>query len=335
MKIYSLCLLLLIFLFTIDAPLAFTQKQLTRIDGRDTIPTGENCNSAGLDTTLYNEKLLALAHHDPSSLWPVKTRYPLPGAILPMKRIVAYYGNFYAPAMGILGEQPTEKMLEDLRQEVEKWQQADSSTLVQPALHFIAVIAQRNPGKDGKYRLRMPFDQVDKALHLAEKINAIVFLEIQVGHSTLEQEIPLLEKYLRLPQVHLGIDPEYSMKGGDLPGSVIGTYDAADINFASGYLAAIAREYNLPPKILVIHRFTKAMVTNYQRIITRPEVQIVMNMDGFGYPAKKIGSYKSWIANQPVQFTGFKLFYRQDTQRLMQPDDILKLYPKPVYIQYQ
>jgi len=77
----------------------------------------------------------------------------------------------------------------------------------------------------------------------------------------------------------------------------------------------------------IVHRLAK--------IITRPEVQIVMNMDGFGFPAKKIDSYQGWIANQPVQFTGFKLFYKQDIQGLMRPPDILKLYPKPIYIQYQ
>ncbi len=52
------------------------------------------------------------------------------------------------------------------------------------------------------------------------------------------------------------------------------------------------------------------MVTNYKNIKTRPEVQIVMNMDGFGFPAKNINTYARWITGQPVQFTGFKLFYK-------------------------
>jgi hypothetical protein len=292
-------------------------------------------DSLKLDTLLYNQKLLALAHDKPSSRWPVKTAYPLPGAILPFKRIVAYYGNFYSPAMGVLGQQPADKMLDKLQSEVKNWQQADPSTPVQPALNYIAVIAQRSRGVDGKYRLRMPFDQIDKALLLGQKINAIVILEIQVGRSTVQDEIPAFEKYLRLPNVHLGIDPEYSMKSGEVPCSVIGTFDAADINFASDYLANLVRQHKLPPKILIVHRFTNAMVTNYKKIVTRSEVQIIMNMDGFGFPARKIDSYNAWIANQPVQFTGFKLFYKQDTKGLMQPADILKLYPRPVYIQYQ
>jgi hypothetical protein len=73
----------------------------------------------------------------------------------------------------------------------------------------------------------MPFSQIDSVLKMAEKINAIVFLDIQVALSTLEEEVPQLEKYLKLPNVHLGIDPEFSMKGGQKPGSVVGSFDAS------------------------------------------------------------------------------------------------------------
>ena len=55
-----------------------------------------------------------------------------------------------------------------------------------------------------------------------------------------------------------------------MPGSVIRTLSAEDINYASDYLAQIVREYKLPPKILVVHRFTKKMVTNYKNITTCP-----------------------------------------------------------------
>jgi hypothetical protein len=293
-----------------------------------------------LDTALYNQKVSEMVHHKPTDKWPVKADYPLPGAILPFKRVIAYYGNLYSKGMGILGELPEDQMLQKLRGEVKKWQDADSSTPVQPALHYIAVTAQRSPGKGNKYRLRMPFNQIDKVLEMAKKIDAIVFIDIQVGHSTLQQEIPEFKKYLAMPNVHLGIDPEFSMKNGKVPSSSIGTFDAADINYASAYLAQVVKENNLPPKILVVHRFTKGMVTNSGKIETHPEVQIVMHMDGFGFPAKKIDTYKGTILREPVQFTGFKLFYKNDVQdkkypNLMTPKELLALYPQPVYIQYQ
>ncbi|MFZ3012018.1 MAG: hypothetical protein WA060_03445 [Minisyncoccia bacterium] len=275
----------------------------------------------------------------PPNIWPVKTVYPNAGAILPFNRIIAYYGNLYSTKMGVLGEYKEDEMLARLDAEVKKWNVADPSTPVIPALHYIAVVAQGSAGADGKYRARMPHTEIDKVLAIAEKINAIVFLDIQLGFSTVETEVPLLEKYLKLPNVHLGIDPEFSMKGSIRPGKVVGTLDAADINFASNYLANIVKENKLTPKVLVIHRYTQKMVTNYKLIKTLPEVQIVMHMDGWGGEAKKINTYQQFVYKEPVQFTGFKLFYKNDVfdpgTVLMTPQSLLKLNPRPVYIQYQ
>ena len=273
------------------------------------------------------------------NLWPVKTVYPNAGALLPFNRIIAYYGNLYSKKMGVLGEYPEDEMLQKLNIEVKKWKIADPSTPVMPALHYIAVVAQGSAGADGKYRFRMPDSEIDKVLAMAIKINALVFLDIQVGFSTLQAELPRLEKYFKLPQVHLGIDPEFSMKTGIRPGKVVGTYDAADINYAAEYLANIAKENNLTPKILVVHRYTQKMVTNYKEIKPLPEVEIVMHMDGWGGAAKKKNTYQQFIYKEPVQFTGFKLFYKNDILTpgtvLMTPEDLLKLNPQPIYIQYQ
>ncbi|HVM88637.1 MAG TPA: hypothetical protein VMT76_10660 [Puia sp.] len=292
-----------------------------------------------LDTALYNEKIVKLANGDSSGRWPVKTAYPNAGAILPFKRIVAYYGNLYSKKMGVLGEYPEKEMLEKLSVEVKKWEAADSTMPVQPALHYIAVTAQGYAGKDGKYRLRMPAKHIDSVLKMAAKINAIVFLDVQVALSDVQAEVPLLEQYLKMPQVHLGIDPEFSMKTGKKPGTVIGTMDAADINFVSDYLAKLVKANNLPPKILVVHRFTQAMVTNYKNIKVHPEVQMVMDMDGWGAQARKFNTYKEFISKQPVEFTGFKLFYKNDFRekgsRILTPPEVLRLKPQPVYIQYQ
>ncbi len=241
--------------------------------------------------------------------------------------------------MGILGEYAEERMTEKLMVEVKRWNDADPETPVVPALHYIAVVAQGSAGKDGKYRFRMPDSEIDKVIKMAEKINGIVFLDIQVGFSNLQTEVPLFEKYLKMPQVHLGIDPEFSMKGTIRPGKIVGTLSADDINFTANYLAKIVKENNLTPKILVVHRYTQKMVTNYDKIETLPEVQIVMNMDGWGEADRKIGTYKQFIYKEPVQFTGFKLFYKNDILEpetvLMEPQELLKLTPRPIYIQYQ
>jgi hypothetical protein len=151
--------------------------------------------------------------------------------------------------------------------------------------------------------------------------------------------MPLLEKYLAMPQVHLGIDPEFYMRGGRRPGEYMGTMDAADANWAAEYLAKLVRDHGLPPKILVIHRFTEGMLTNYQDIRPLPEVQVVIEMDGWGEPAKKANTYARVITPEPVQFSGFKLFYKNDLRapstRLMTPREVLDLMPSPIYVQYQ
>jgi hypothetical protein len=309
-----------------------------------------------LDKADYDARLLALAHAGTSTiaaftattttatstkayLWPVKAVYPNAGALLPFKRIVAYYGNFYSKGMGVLGEYPTDVVLAKLASTSAMWAAADPATPVVPALHYIAVVAQASAGKEGKYILRMPDDQIDHALEMARQINGIVILDVQVGYSTVEHELPMLEKYLRMPQVHLAIDPEFSMKYGNPPGTVIGTFDAADINYAAQYLAGLVNEYHIPPKVLVVHRFTQAMVTNYKKIRPLPEVQIVMDMDGFGSKAKKYGTYNRVVAPEPVQFTGIKLFYKNDVRPpadgLLSPAEVFALTPAPIYIQYQ
>jgi hypothetical protein len=301
--------------------------------------------SGPVDTAAYNKKLLFLAHNDPTSRFLIYRDYPRAGAILPFKRIVAYYGNLYSRNMGILGEFPPSVMLPKLVATCKEWAAADPATPVQPALHYIAVTAQGSAGKDGKYRARMPFKQIDSVLHMAARINAIVFLDVQVGFSNVQTEVPLLEKYLMMPNVHLGIDAEFAMKPGMRVGKNVGTFDASDVNYCSAYLAKLVKTYNLPPKVFVVHRWTDKMITNYQQITLRPEVQIVMDMDGWGPQQLKMDTYRSYVGSKPVQFTGFKLFYKNDVKTLkkvkfaattmMTPQQVMALKPSPIYIQYQ
>ena len=270
------------------------------------------------------------------SLWPPKMAAPLPGSILPAKRIIAFYGNPLSTRMGILGEFETEDMLARLDREVAEWNRLDPQHPVQPALHLIAVVANPTPGRDGMYRSRMDSALVEKVYGWAKRKNAIMFVDVQVGHSTVQQELPALERFLKRPEVHLGIDPEFSMKDGTRPGKRIGSYDAADVNFATQYLAGLVDKYKLPPKILVVHRFTKKGVTNVSTIKLDPRVQIVMHMDGFGPPWLKRDSFFSYVKREPVQFAGWKQFTKaKNDNPATTRESILRLWPTPIYIQLQ
>ena len=270
------------------------------------------------------------------SLWPVKAPAPLPGSILPERRIVAFYGNPLSKRMGILGEFAPDVMLAKLDAEVAAWNRIDPDHPAQPALHLIVLVADAQPGTSGKYRTRHDSAMVEKVYGWARSRNALLFLDLQVGQSTLKYELPWVEKFLRRPDVHLGIDPEFSMKNGGIPGKRVGTYDAADVNYASHFLAGLVDKYQLPPKILVVHRFTPGGVTNTRKITLDPRVQVVMHMDGFGPSWMKRDTYWRDIKREPVQFAGWKQFTKAKNDRPPTPRaEILRLWPVPLYIQIQ
>jgi hypothetical protein len=262
----------------------------------------------------------------------------LPGAILPTTRIVAFYGNPASPHMGILGELPPEEMLARLDAEVDAWRAADPATPVRPALQMIAVMATGDPGRDSLFRLRMPDARVREVAAWARQRDALLFLDVQPGRSTVPAEIEPLEPWLARPDVHLALDPEWAMPPDAVPGQVIGSMDADDINYAIDFLADIVERYHLPPKVLVVHRFTESMVRDAPRIRRDPRVQVVINMDGWGSPPQKRAAYRDIVAPEADQFTGFKLFFRNDLRDgsvLLTPAEILELDPPPLYVQYQ
>jgi hypothetical protein len=209
---------------------------------------------------------------------------------------------------------------------------------VEPCLHLVATVAQAERGPSGHYRAIVRDSTVRMVHGWAREVGGVLFVDLQIGTDNLRNILPRFEWILREPDVHLGLDPEFSMKTGARPGTRIGTMSAADINYATEYLAGLVRRHNLPPKVVVVHRFTRAMVTGASSIRLRPETQIVMDMDGWGPPQLKRDSYRAFIVREPVQYTGFKLFYKNDTKAghpLMSPRDLLRLEPKPLYIQYQ
>jgi hypothetical protein len=328
-----------------DAPAADARRADSATSAATSVATKDSTSlPAGEVPKRSHRDSVALASMTPpdsvlDAKWPVKMPPPLPGAVLPAKRVVAFYGNPLSKKMGVLGEYPKEQMFAMLDREVARWAKADPSHPVVPALHLIVTVAQGAPGKNGLYRLWMRDSLVNEVHSWARSRNALFFIDVQVGKSTVPAELPRLRPFLEQPDVHLAIDPEFSMApSGAVPGRKIGTLDAKDINWAVDFLDEIARSKNLPPKMLVVHRFTRNMVTNASKIRYTPHVQVVMDMDGWGPPWLKFDSYHDYVKAEPVQFTGFKLFFHNDTKTgdpLLTPSEVLRLTPRPLYIQYQ
>ena len=271
--------------------------------------------------------------------WPTGPE-PLPGAVLPGKRVIAFYGNPITTKLGILGRVPPKQMLDSLEKIAQSWQRADTTRGVMPALHLIASVASAHPGKDGMYRNRMSDATIETVAKWAEERGWVMFVDLQVGQSDIAKELEWIKPWLARPYMHLALDPEFAMyrkpEGRRVPGKYIGIMDAADVNKASRVLAKMVDSLGLPPKMLVVHRFTDHMLTNASKIELDPRVQVVIDMDGFGPPSLKRGTWKRVILREPVQWTGWKLFFNpRNDKPMMKPSEVLELDPQPVYIQYQ
>ena len=200
LSFYATGLLFGLILFTYSCAQLDSPKQA---NPKAPVTEKNNPSKNRIDTAKYDSLIRSLANADTTGKWPAKIVYPLPGAILPYNRVVAYYGNLYSKKMGILGELPKSQMLAKLKGEVAKWQAADPTIPVIPALHYVATTAQGTPQKDSMYRYRMPFHQIDTILSWTNQIKGIAFLDVQVAHSTVGVEVPTLEKYLKTVQCSL------------------------------------------------------------------------------------------------------------------------------------
>jgi len=258
--------------------------------------------------------------------------------VFPHNRIVAYYGAPQNDELGILGigtpEQATRKLLARAR----TYNRPGRPAL--PALELIAVIAHSAPGKDGLHRERQTDAVIRSYLQAARKAKALLILDIQPGQANFLDEARALEPYLRQPDVALALDPEWSMPEGVVPGQEIGSTDAETINQVAEYLARLVRTYDLPQKVLLVHQFTEAMVTEDEQIAVPREIAYVSNMDGFGTPELKVGVYKQLTTplTQPGvdagRHIGVKLFFKED-ERLLNPRSVLALRPQPEVVVYE
>ncbi len=256
-----------------------------------------------------------------------------PDSILARTRVLTYYGNPMSALMGILGELSKEQLVARLRQVAAEHEQAGGRP-VKPAIHLVATVANDYPGPEGLWRTRMPAAVIQEYADLAAANDMLFFVDIQIGHSTWAAEIEAMRPFLSQPHVHLAMDPEFDMAPGQAPGEYIGSTSADDINHAIRYLAGLSGELNLPPKILIVHQFMPYMIRNKAAIEDDPRVDVVIDMDGFGGQQIKIDHYHAFVRDQPVEFGGIKLFYRQDVP-VMTPQEILALDPSPLVVIYQ
>ena len=253
---------------------------------------------------------------------------------LPLNRLVVYYGNPFSAAMGPIGAYSDNDLLARLQEQAQVYAQLDPAHPVIPALDYVTPVAQGGPTADGTWRARMPDDSIEHYRQLANSNHMLFFMDMQVAHSSVQDEVNAEWPFLEQPGVDLALDPEFDMPPGTTPGVEFGRMTATEINWVIDKLSDLVQTQHLPPKILIIHQFRESMLPDWQKIRVKPGVEIVTSVDGFGTPGEKIDDYRIFDKDQLIEYPGFKLFYTLD-KPLMSPSDVLKMDPPPLMVMYQ
>jgi hypothetical protein len=260
----------------------------------------------------------------------------LPGGgrtILPGHRVVAFYGAPQDEQLGTLGIGTPDEAGRRLLKLSQTYQRVGRREVL-PAMELIAVVAAAHPGEDGMYRTRVSEATIRRYLRAARRIKALLILDIQPGRSDFLRETVRLRRWLAQPDVSLALDPEWRVDAASAPGQVIGSVSAEEVNAVSFWLDRLARERDLPQKLLLIHRFTADMIRDQDRLKPRERLAMAINIDGFGGRAIKRAKYQEFAHPGDRFFDGFKLFYEEDTD-LLRPRQVARLRPPPDIVVYE
>lgn len=254
-------------------------------------------------------------------------------SVLENSFLVTWYGNPHTGAMGVLGQFSGDDLANRLQKQADAYDNLTEKRVV-PAYQLIAVVAQDTPGTDDKWRRRETPDVIDSMLQQARSHGFKLILDVQVGQSTVQDELAYLQPWLAQPDVYLALDPEFDMWTGQTPGIEFGHMNSYEVNYAIHYLDDIIRQDNLPPKVLIVHQFTLRMLPDKENIDRSPLLDIVLDIDGFGSQAIKLDTYKTVMGQGQLEFAGVKLFYDQDPG-MFTPRDVVQLDPHPSVVIYQ
>jgi hypothetical protein len=254
-------------------------------------------------------------------------------AIFPHYRVVAFYGAPQDKQLGELGIGTPAHAARKLLRQAAPYGRRTRPVL--PAMELISSVAANAPGQDGLYRTQQTPQVINRYLHAARRIKALLILDIQPGHADFLSEAQHLAPWLGQPDVGIALDPEWHTPGV-VPGTQIGSVTAEEVNQVSDYVSAIVRARHLPEKLFLVHQFTDGMIQGKERVLPRPGLAVTFNVDGFGDRPNKLSKYAAFTAQtrgRPFS-DGYKLFYHEDTN-LMKPADVMRMTPRPDLVVYE
>lgn len=303
-------------------------------------PTGTTISTPPSTPTLDPTQVYATPEvPDPT---PTQNSNSEPAAgVLPNNRVLSFYGHPNSAQMGVLGEYATkETALAALQQLAAEYETADPSMPVVLAFELIATVAQPDPGADGDYLAETDPEIVQSFVDFTAANDMLLILDLQIGHDTVPNQINAIKAYLKYPNVHVALDPEFSTAASPAvprnraPGEFIGEVNGHDINLAIQMLSDFVTQQGLPRKMLIVHQFEDEMIYNKYVITPQPGVDFVLDMDGFGSVESKITTYDQYVQQELIEYGGIKLFFKQDDP-LLTPKQVVGLQPPPLVVIYQ
>lgn len=249
--------------------------------------------------------------------------------------IFALYGKPNSKTMGILGQYSLDDIKPVMDDFVEKYDEANGRRGIIPAFYIIFGTCW----PEGDIGI-LPDAVVCRYIEFAQEHGWYVFLDHQIGKYSVESAVKKLLPYLKYPNVHLALDPEWRTTK---PMKEIGSVSAEEINTAQKMIQNYLIAHSLPGRrMLVIHQFKPKMISNRTAIKTNFElVQLIHCSDGFGSPELKKNTYAFNALAKNIPLKSFKLFLKSTVvgagydQPLMTPEEVMLLDPRPYLIMYQ
>ena len=239
---------------------------------------------------------------------------------------ITYYGRPGIALMGIIGEHSAAEIMPLIKAKAAEYDEANGPQMgVQPAVHLVWGMATVDDQPDNSHIAYLTEAEVMPYIEEGLKAGVHVILDSQIANLSPVASITPALPYLRYPNVHLAIDPEFAVAhpGQAIPGNPIGYITATQVNEVQRTMAEYMRAEGIEGKrILMVHQFQSNMILDKDQLDpTFPEVELTLSVDGFGNPYVKTWKYNALVdANTP--FTSFKLFYGWDDP-LMTPAQAL------------
>jgi hypothetical protein len=256
-------------------------------------------------------------------------------SILLNNDILAFYGHPLSRNMGILGRYPIAELDARLTKLARDYAAVSGGRNVRKAFYIIFGTVWPE-GEIGIIRENVLQEWIQYAL----EHDILVFIDHQIGRydpiSSLKRMLP----YLRYPNVHLALDPEWRTTK---PMKEIGVVTAAELNAAQKVMEEYMIENHIPgERMLVIHQFKPWMIENRENVRAgRDKVRLIHCADGFGNPSQKRVAYADNARARNIPLKSFKLFYNFEIPGagydapLLSPSQVYGLTPRPYLIMYQ